>query len=87
VANNLNNLALVYFNEGKYAEAAELFQRALAIKEKALGPLHPDMAPSLHNLALVYQAQGKYAEGRSSFTNVHLPSKRKRSAPATPMWP
>ena len=37
-------------------------QARLAIREKALGPDHPDVAQSLNNLAELYQAQGRYAE-------------------------
>ncbi len=37
--------------QGRYAEAEPLFQRALAINEKALGPEHPDVAQSLENYA------------------------------------
>ena len=37
-----------------------LYERALAIREKALGPDHPDVAKSLNNLALLYRAQGAY---------------------------
>jgi hypothetical protein len=37
-------------------------QRALAIREKAMGPEHPDVAQSLNNLAGLYQAQGQYAK-------------------------
>jgi tetratricopeptide (TPR) repeat protein len=33
----LNNLALIYDDQGKYDEAEPLYQRALAIDEKALG--------------------------------------------------
>ena len=44
------------------AEAETLHQRALAIREKALGPDHPDVATSLNNLAALYSKQGKYAE-------------------------
>ncbi len=32
------------------------------MKEKALGPEHPDVATSLNNLAELYKAQGNYAE-------------------------
>ena len=48
--------------QGKYTEAEPLYQRALAIDEKALGPEHPDVATDLNNLALLYQGQGKYTE-------------------------
>jgi Tetratricopeptide repeat len=32
----------------------------LAIREKALGPEHPDVAQTLNNLAELYRAQGRY---------------------------
>ena len=37
VATSLDNLALVYAAQGKYAEAEPFYKRALAIREKALG--------------------------------------------------
>ena len=52
---------------GNYAEAEPLHQQSLAIKEKALGPEHPDVAVSLNNLASLYQSQGKYAEAEPLF--------------------
>jgi tetratricopeptide (TPR) repeat protein len=42
-----------------------LHQRALGIREKALGPDHPDVASSLNNLAALYHTQGRYAEAES----------------------
>ncbi|MGB3188457.1 MAG: CHAT domain-containing protein, partial [Limnoraphis sp.] len=62
VANSLNNLALLYSDQGRYDEAEPLYQRSLAIYEKALGGNHPDVANSLHNLALLYRDQGRYSE-------------------------
>ena len=59
---SLNNLADLYHTQGRYAEAEPLYQRALAIREQALGPDHPDVALSLNNLAALYRAQGRYAE-------------------------
>jgi CHAT domain-containing protein len=59
VANSLNNLASLYYNQGKYAEAEPLYQRALRIREKALGLEHPDVAISLNNLAALYYAQAQ----------------------------
>jgi Tetratricopeptide repeat len=40
------------YRAGKFAEAVPLAQRILAIREKVLGPGHPDVAVSLNNLAL-----------------------------------
>jgi len=62
VANSLNNLAQLYGKQGRYAEAEPIYQRALAIREKALGREHPDVAHSLNRLAKLYQAQGEYAK-------------------------
>ncbi len=46
-----------------YREAVEpLYLRALAIREKALGPNHPNAAISLNNLAALYRARGEYAK-------------------------
>src|SRR5262249_18473979 len=52
-----------YLDErAQYAEAEPLCKRALDIREKALGPEHPDTANSLNNLAALYYSQGRYAE-------------------------
>jgi tetratricopeptide (TPR) repeat protein len=59
---SLNNLANLYNNQGRYAEAEPLYQRSLTINEKAFGPEHPDVATSLSNLGLLYDNQGRYAE-------------------------
>jgi len=48
VATSLNNLAELYYIQGQYAKAEPLHKRALAIREKALGPNHPDVATSLN---------------------------------------
>ena len=62
MATSLNNLAVLYRAQGRYAEAEPLYKRSLAIDEKALGPEHPDVGTALNNLAGLYQAQGRYAE-------------------------
>jgi tetratricopeptide (TPR) repeat protein/CHAT domain-containing protein len=58
----LNLQVLRLHQQGRYAEATELAQRVLAIREKALGPDHPDVGTSLNNLAHLYHVQGRYAE-------------------------
>jgi tetratricopeptide (TPR) repeat protein len=52
----------LYRDQGRHAEAEPLHKRALAIREKALGPEHPHVATSLDNLAVVYRSQGRIAE-------------------------
>jgi Tetratricopeptide repeat len=49
VATSLNNLALLHYSQGQYAEAEPLSKGALAIREKALGPEYPIVATSLEN--------------------------------------
>jgi tetratricopeptide (TPR) repeat protein len=46
----------------EYAMAVPLAKRALAIREKALGPEHPTVALSLNILGHFYFAQGRYKE-------------------------
>jgi Tetratricopeptide repeat len=43
-AQSLNNLAVLLQAQGDLTGARPLFERALAIYEKALGPEHPDTA-------------------------------------------
>jgi len=61
-AERLNQQVIELYNQGKYAEATPLAERALAIREKVLGAEHPDVANSLNNLAFLYQNQGKYTQ-------------------------
>ncbi len=51
MATSLNNLAALYQAQARYALAEPLSERSLAIREKALGPEHPDVAQSLENYA------------------------------------
>ncbi|WP_164928885.1 CHAT domain-containing tetratricopeptide repeat protein [Gloeobacter violaceus] len=52
---------------GRYKEAQPLAEQALATREKALGPEHPEVAKSLNNLALLYTERGEYAEAEPLF--------------------
>jgi tetratricopeptide (TPR) repeat protein len=44
VARSLNNLGIVYKDQGKYADAERVYRRALAIYEEKLGKDHPLVA-------------------------------------------
>ena len=50
----------MYRSQGNYPSAEPLYKRSLAIREKALGAEHPDVATSLNNLAELYRSQGNY---------------------------
>jgi tetratricopeptide (TPR) repeat protein len=67
VAITLNNLAAAYQRKGELLEAERGFRRALAIKEKTLGPDHPAIAPTLNNLAVVRRQQGDYSEAEAIY--------------------
>ena len=60
-------LALVYQDLGRYEEAADLLEKALAAYIAHFGDGHPNVARSQSNLALVYQALGRYEEAAELF--------------------
>jgi tetratricopeptide (TPR) repeat protein len=62
VATVLNNIAELYSREHRYAEAEPLFHRALAIREKGLGPNHPDLAHTLNGYALLLRKTKRKSE-------------------------
>ena len=66
-AKKLEREATQLYQQGKYDEAIPLVQKILEIREKALGPDHPDVAASLNNLAELYRNQGNYAEAETLF--------------------
>ncbi len=52
----------LYKTQGHYAEAEPLYQRALAIVEKALGPEHPHVATSLENYSALLRQTARADE-------------------------
>jgi CHAT domain-containing protein/Tfp pilus assembly protein PilF len=60
-ADELCNQATELSIAGKLAEAQKLAEHALAIREKNLGPEHPDVAQSLSLLANIYRKLGDFA--------------------------
>ena len=55
---------------GVNAEAEPLLRRAVAAREQALGPEHPDLAISLHKLANVFDNMGRPAEAEPLYRRV-----------------
>src|SRR5215813_12828825 len=49
-ATQLNQRVEELYPQARFVEAMPLAKRALALREKILGPIHPDVAESLNNL-------------------------------------
>ena len=58
----LDDTGLYLLLRARFDPAGPLLERALAIREKALGLDHPDVAACLNNLAQLYHLRGKYAD-------------------------
>jgi len=55
-----DNIAVVLEAQGKYETAEAMHRRTLELREKVLGPEHPDRLTSMNNLALVLVDQCEY---------------------------
>ncbi len=60
-----NNLAIVAWQLGDLPRAQELFERALASKEKREGADHPDVVALLNNLGILLREQGEAGEAEA----------------------
>ena len=58
----LNNHATALAEHGDLESARTLTEKAIVVKEEALGKDHPDVALSLHNLAIILGELGRYPE-------------------------
>ena len=63
----LNQAACYLSDRGLFSAVEPLYLRSLAIRERALGPDHPQVAMSLNNIAMFYADQGKYSEAESLY--------------------
>ena len=61
-ANALNELAILYGQDGRYSDAQKCYTRALKMREERKGPSHPDLITPLTNLASNLRDQKKYGE-------------------------
>ena len=57
----------VYYNLGLYPRAQLLLQQAMGIRQRVLGPEHPDTLASMNNLANVLDDEGHYAEAETLY--------------------
>ncbi|HYO56202.1 serine/threonine-protein kinase [Archangium sp.] len=83
-ADSLNDEAIAFQEMGRYEEARAHYERALALRRKALGPEHPLVTASLNNLGTALGALGKYEEARVSYEQA-LAIRRKTLGPDHPL--
>ena len=62
VAKITDSLGLLRYQQKDYDQAEVLFLRSLALREKALGPDHADVAQYLYGVANFYRVLGKYSK-------------------------
>jgi tetratricopeptide (TPR) repeat protein len=53
-ASSLNNIGLVYSDQGNYKKALEVLEKSFKITLNLFGQNHPDTASSLNNIGSVY---------------------------------
>jgi len=83
VASILSNLAGVYSNMGDLEESANLFERALHIREKILAPDHPVLGSNLADIAVVRHEMGDDAGARGLLERA-LSIQEKALGPSSP---
>ena len=73
VASKMADLAALYLAQRRYADAEELYTRALTIQRNALGAGHADVVRTTRDLAEVYRAQGRVTEADDLLRRAHQP--------------
>ncbi|KAI1621215.1 tetratricopeptide repeat domain-containing protein [Exophiala viscosa] len=63
----VNNLGLLYRNQGKLAQAEAMYQRALHGFEKALGKEHTTTLDTVNNLGTLFDDQGKLEQAEAMY--------------------
>ena len=76
------------YQQGQYAAAMTLAERAVKLARKRWGNQHPNVATSLNNLAGLYESQGRYGEAEPLYlqaldiNRIALPDNHPRLASA-----
>jgi tetratricopeptide (TPR) repeat protein len=76
----LNAIGYYLDDRARFSDAEPLYEHALGIREKVLGPEDPDVATSLSNLATLYFHEGRYAQAEPLFQRA-LPILEKALGP------
>lgn len=65
-----NNLGVLAYLRGQYADAVEAHQRALGLRIALLGKTHPLVARSHSNLGSAYKQLGQFADARAQYEHA-----------------
>jgi tetratricopeptide (TPR) repeat protein len=63
-------IATLLFDEGKYAEAEQLFRRVIDVRTRAMGPENPDTLASRNRLVYVLNEEEKHEEAETEARQV-----------------
>ena len=80
-ADVVDALAQVYAHERRDSEAAPLYDEVVALREKALGPTHPDLAVALAHRAALYSQEARPAD---AIRDIRRSSEFCATVPAVP---
>jgi tetratricopeptide (TPR) repeat protein len=78
---SLNNMGVVYQDQGRYSMAESYHSKALEMKQRIFGGQHPETYTTLNNLALVLQSQKRFDEAEKLHRRAFRG--RKRLLPST----
>lgn len=84
LAQTLANLGLLHRYTSRFESAEKFTRDALAIRERHLPRLHPDLAASLDNLGVILSNEGEYDEADRTLTRA-LAIRRASSAQPHPL--
>jgi tetratricopeptide (TPR) repeat protein len=79
----LHATGIYLYERGRYAESEPLLEQTLALREKTLGPEHPDVAVTINNLAELYRSRGWYAKAEPFYERA-LAIRKKALGPLNP---
>jgi tetratricopeptide (TPR) repeat protein len=77
----MQNLAVLYLSQARYAEAEPLFVKGLEIQRRALGKEHPDTRTVMGNLTLLYLDAVRYEDAQKLSGQLLEISRRTKGIP------
>jgi hypothetical protein len=92
VVGRIQHVANRYAEQGKYAEAERLYQRALAVREELVGPGHPEVATTLDGYAALLRkldraTDAEALEARAAAIRARQPAASQRESGLFPSIP